>query len=57
MVDGENVIVVDYKFAKKSTKHLEQVGEYMKLLAMIGYTDIKGYVWYVDRNEIEEVVL
>ena len=24
----------------------------MNLLAKIGYTSIKGYVWYVDRDEI-----
>ncbi len=55
MVGNDEVIVVDYKFAKKSPKHKEQVAEYMKLLKMIGYTNIKGYVWYVDKNEIEEV--
>lgn len=57
MVGENEVIVVDYKFAKKSPKHIEQVEEYMKLLRMIGYINIKGYVWYVDKNEIEEVRL
>ena len=55
MVDNEKVIVVDYKFAKKSELHTKQVKDYMNLLAMMGYNNIKGYVWYVDRNEIEEV--
>lgn len=52
MIDNDNVIVVDYKFAKKRKKHCEQVRDYMNLLAKIGYTSIKGYVWYVDRDEI-----
>ena len=52
MIDKEGVIVVDYKFAKKNKAHFEQVRDYMNLLAKIGYTSIKGYVWYVDREEI-----
>lgn len=57
MIDAQEVIVVDYKFAKKSPKHIEQVKDYMALLQIIGYKNIKGYVWYVDRNEIEEVII
>ncbi len=52
MIDKEGVIVVDYKFAKRDRDHFEQVRDYMNLLAKIGYTSIKGYVWYVDREEI-----
>ena len=55
MINNKEVIVVDYKFAKKSELHTKQVKDYMNLLAMMGYDNIKGYVWYVDRNEIEEV--
>ena len=39
-------------FAKRDRDHFEQVRDYMNLLAKIGYTSIKGYVWYVDREEI-----
>lgn len=52
MIDKESVIVVDYKFAKKNKAHFEQVRDYMNLLAKVGYTSVKGYVWYVDREEI-----
>ncbi len=56
MTNNGEVIIVDYKFAKKSEQHTKQVKDYMNLLAMIGYSNIKGYVWYIDRNEIEEVI-
>lgn len=52
MIDNDSVIVVDYKFAKKNKDHCRQVQDYMDLLAKIGYKSIKGYVWYVDRDEI-----
>lgn len=55
MIDNDKVVVVDYKFAKKNRDHFEQVNDYMNLLARIGYTSIKGYVWYVDRDEIIDV--
>lgn len=55
MIYNDEVVVVDYKFAKKSPAHKEQVKDYMNLLAIIGYTKINGYVWYVDRDEIEKV--
>lgn len=55
MISDEEVIVVDYKFARKNPEHVKQVKDYMELLKMMGYAGVKGYVWYVDRNEIEEV--
>ena len=55
MVDNEKVIVVDYKFAKKQQAHTEQVQDYINLLQKIGYKNIEGYVWYVDRDIIKRV--
>jgi len=50
---GENsVAVIDYKFGKRSKKHLEQVSDYCKLYRQLGYADVKGYVWYVPDNVI-----
>lgn len=51
-------IVVDYKFGELSgedasgRKYVRQVREYMELLAQIGYTDVKGYVWYIKSGEV-----
>ena len=47
MKDGE-VIVVDFKFGKKRKA-------YMDLLSDMGYEHIRGYLWYVFNNELEEI--
>ena len=52
--DGKT-IVVDYKFARPDEKHKTQVKNYIKTLLSMGKTDVQGYLWYVDRNEVQEV--
>ena len=54
--DGE-VIVVDFKFGKKKDSYTAQVQEYMQLLHQMGYSRIKGYIWYVYSNDLTEVNL
>ncbi len=55
MKSGEEMIVVDFKFAKKRDEYHEQVREYISLLQSMGYKNVKGYLWYVFNNDIEEV--
>ena len=55
MTDGERMIVVDFKFGRPRDEYYAQVREYMSLLAGMGYRDIKGYLWFVYSNKIEEV--
>lgn len=52
---GNEVAVVDFKFGKKSNKYSQQINEYMKLLKIIGYTNINGYLWYVSTNEVDKI--
>lgn len=54
--DGQ-VVVVDFKFGKKNETYRAQVQEYMDLLTQMGYTHIRGFLWYVFANELEEVTL
>ena len=54
MKDGQ-VIVVDFKFGKAQPQYKEQVREYMNLLSNMGYTHIRGYLWYVFNNVLEEI--
>ena len=54
MRNGE-VIVVDFKFGKKRNSYNQQVREYMQLLKKMKHTHIRGYLWYVYTNEIEEI--
>ena len=57
MIDGSTAIVVDFKFARPIEKHKEQVQNYMANLLQMGYTDVKGYLWYIFKNIIEPVNL
>lgn len=55
--DG-HVEIVDYKFGKiKKAKYRNQISHYASLLRQTGkYTDVKGFLWYVNENEIDQVV-
>lgn len=55
MIKDGQVVVVDFKFGKKKAAYHKQVRDYMSLLASMGYANIKGYLWYVYKNELEEV--
>ena len=51
-------IVVDYKFGEQDRNaNQKQVRNYMWRLRCMGARDVRGYLWYVARNEIEEVSL
>lgn len=57
IVDGL-VVVVDYKFGEKQNKrYTTQVRDYLKLIQQMGYKHITGYLWYVELDKIEEVIL
>ena len=55
MTDGKDWIVVDFKFGHPAPEYHAQVHQYMNLLASMGHQNIKGYLWYVYSNKIEEV--
>lgn len=55
MVKGDKAVVIDYKFGREDEKYIEQVNDYMELLRSIGYTDVRGYLWYVYKNYIKEI--
>jgi ATP-dependent exoDNAse (exonuclease V) beta subunit len=55
MSSKNETIIVDYKFGDtKKDIHKIQVKNYMKLLRLMKYPNIKGYVWYVDMDVIDE---
>lgn len=55
MTDGQQTIVVDFKFGRQKEEHKEQVREYMTLLARMGCPGIQGYIWYVYSNKIVSI--
>ena len=55
MTDGQQTIVVDFKFGKPKAEYPSQVHEYMELLTRMGHQQVSGYLWYVYNNKIERV--
>lgn len=49
--------VIDYKFSseKRDTSYQRQIEEYMELISKIEAKPVKGFIWYVDKNEIVEL--
>ena len=61
MTDGSNWVVVDFKFGSPKPEYYDQVREYMELIKSLTslhapLSSIKGYLWFVYSNKIEEVV-
>ena len=49
-------LVIDYKFGQTEKKTYDaQVNNYMQLLKSMGYPDVQGYIWYVDRDKVVQV--
>ena len=51
-------VVIDYKFTvRQAESHKNQVKNYMKFLKEMEFNEVEGYLWYVEKNSIEELVL
>jgi ATP-dependent helicase/nuclease subunit A len=56
MIFKDHAIVVDYKTGVKETgSHRTQVRRYVDLLRKTGIQEVKGYLWYIQENELIEV--
>ena len=55
MTDGEQTIVVDFKFGRERKEYHDQVRQYMQLLTTMGHQNVKGYLWLIYTNKIIEV--
>jgi ATP-dependent exoDNAse (exonuclease V) beta subunit len=58
MIQGDSVVVVDYKFGsdiKRHKQYTDKISSYMKSLREMGYSDVRGYIWYVVLDSISEV--
>lgn len=56
MIDGKDIVVVDFKFGAPKQGHIDQVEHYMALLRDI-YPDcnVRGYLWYVYQYVIKAI--
>lgn len=55
MKDGEQTVIVDFKFGAPKPEYQQQVRQYMSLMTDMGESHVTGYLWYVYPNKIEEV--
>ena len=55
MTRGKEAVVLDYKFGEEMDSHHKQIAEYMAILRNMGYTSVKGYLWYVTTGKIKTV--
>jgi ATP-dependent helicase/nuclease subunit A len=44
--------IIDFKFGEESQGHMNQIRQYMKILAGMGYVVSDAYLWYVDADKI-----
>ncbi len=56
MLKDDQVVVVDYKFGKQqSNSYKSQVRKYTDMLKQMNYGNVKGFIWYVNLEEVVEV--
>lgn len=55
---NSEAIVVDYKFGEvEKNSYKKQTANYMKLLLSMGYTNVRGYIWYINKDKTVEIEL
>lgn len=47
------VSIIDYKFGEPDAKYIKQVQRYVNLYLRMGYSDVRGYIWYLSNNTIQ----
>ena len=52
ITNGQQTIVIDFKFGKERDVYHDQVREYMQLLRQMGHQDVQGFLWFVYSNKI-----
>ncbi len=56
MMGAKETMVVDYKFGLGvDPDHIKQVETYVTILKGMGYPDVKGFLWYINQDEVLEV--
>ncbi len=55
IMDENEVLVIDYKTGLRNDHDMMQVRNYVKILGEMENKPARGYLWYIDLNEIVEV--
>ncbi|MBN1250596.1 MAG: UvrD-helicase domain-containing protein [Bacteroidales bacterium] len=55
LISEKETIVIDFKFGEINENYKYQVKEYMKLLEEMNYPNVKGFLFYAEKNKTVEV--
>jgi ATP-dependent helicase/nuclease subunit A len=56
LIRDDQAVVVDYKSGdSKMESHFRQVQRYVSILKETGIPQVKGYLWYIENNQLVEV--
>ena len=55
MIRKDEAVVVDYKFGEENSAYNKQIANYMRELQEMGYSIVKGYIWYVPTGKIVQI--
>ena len=55
LIGKNQTLVIDFKFGEQYAGSVDQVKEYMELLKSMNYPGVKGFIYYAEKNIIEEV--
>ena len=56
MIADRQAIIVDFKTGEPKSRDRQQVMEYLDLLREMGFTAVSGYLLYIEKQEVEQVV-
>ncbi|MBQ5750062.1 MAG: UvrD-helicase domain-containing protein [Bacteroidaceae bacterium] len=56
VIDGDRVTVIDYKFGQvERDDYKTKVSKYMQLVRDMGYSNVEGCIWYVEKDKFVAV--
>lgn len=55
IIDDNKVTVIDYKTGGDHKGYRPQVSRYMRILKQMGFTNVSGYLWFIETDNIVEV--
>jgi hypothetical protein len=50
-------IVIDYKTGANNPKHIEQMQSYIETLRAMDMPDVRGFIYYTSKNELQPLIL
>ena len=50
-------IVIDYKTGANNSKHIEQMQRYIETLRAMDMPDVRGFIYYTSKNELQPLIL